>query len=198
MSAMPAAAMPVVPVPPITYVSFVAEISQQTTEVLLGVCAELATKRVPEVYLMLSTPGGNVMNGMTIYNFLRSMPYKLITHNIGNVDSIGNVVFLAGAERYSSPHATFMFHGVGFDIMTPMRFEEKLLRERLGSIQSDQTRIGSIIAERTGIAAQEVEKLFLEAVTRNPDYAKANGIIHDIREAKVPAGAPLFQLVFKR
>src|SRR5262249_51476883 len=121
-----------------------------------------------------------------------------VTHNIGNVDSIGNVIFLAGETRYSSPNATFMFHGVGFDVVSPTRFEEKLLRERMDSIRADQKRIGQIIAQRTGIKPEEVEKMFLEAVTRDPDYAKANGIVHEVRELKIPAGAPLLQLVFKR
>jgi len=184
--------------PSAVYVSFSAEINSHTTEALLGVCADLANKRTPVVYLMLSTPGGNVMNGLTIHNFLRSMPFKLVTHNIGNVDSIGNVVFLAGEERYSCRNATFMFHGVGFDIMAPMRFEEKLLRERMDSVQADQKRIADVIVERTSIKPDEVAKMFLEAVTRDPHYAKANGIVHDIRDVKVPAGAPILQLVFKR
>ena len=183
---------------PRVYVSFSAVINEQTTEALLCVCADLANKGTDEVYLMLSTPGGSVMSGLTIHNFLRSMPFKLITHNIGNVDSIGNVVFLAGEERYSCPNATFMFHGVGFDILNPMRFEEKSLRERMDSIQADQKRIGQIITDRAGIKPEEVEKMFLEAVTRDPGYAKANGIVHDVRDLKVPKGAPVLQLVFKR
>jgi len=181
-----------------TYVSFSAEISQQTSEALMGVCADLANKKAETIYLMLSTPGGSVMYGFTIYNFLRSLPVKVITHNIGNVDSIGNVIFLAGEERFSCPNATFMFHGVGFDITQPMRFEEKLLRERMGSVLADQKRIAMLINERAGIKLEEVDKLFLEAVTRDPNYAKANGIIQDIREVKIPTGAPVLQLVFKR
>jgi ATP-dependent Clp protease protease subunit len=180
------------------YVSFSAEVNPQTSEALMGVCADLANKKSETIYLMLSTPGGSVMYGFTIYNFLRSLPVKLITHNIGNVDSIGNVIFLAGTERYSCPNATFMFHGVGFDILQPTRFEEKLLRERMGSVLADQKRIAAVISERGNIKAEEVEKLFLEAVTRDPDYAKANGIVHDVREVKIPAGAPIMQLVFKR
>ena len=47
---------------------------------------------------------------------LAAMPFKLATHNVGRVNSIGNVVFLAGEERYAVPHSAFMFHGVGFDV----------------------------------------------------------------------------------
>jgi len=180
------------------YISFSAEINQATTEGLLGVCGQLVEKKVSTAYLMLSTPGGTVMNGLNLYNVLRAMPFKLITHNMGNVDSIGNVLFLAGEERYSSPHATFMFHGVGFDINGQVRFEEKLLRERMDSIQADQARIGQILCERTGLTPDEAKQLFLEAVTKDPEYARSKGIVHDVREIKIPDGAPFLQLVFKR
>ena len=64
---------------------------------------------------MLSTPGGSVMNGLNLYNVLRGLPITLTTHNVGNVDSIGNAIFLAGQIRYACPHSTFMFHGVAFN-----------------------------------------------------------------------------------
>jgi len=180
------------------YISFSAEIVPKTTEALLGVLAQQANEGVKKVCLMLSTPGGSVMNGINLYNVMRAMPFHLTTHNVGNIDSIGNAVFLAGEERYSCPQATFMFHGVGFDINQGIRLEEKLLRERLGSLMADQTRIGDIIKERTNLDPTEIKKLFLEAQTRDAAYARANGIIHDIRDVKVPSGTPVLQLVFQR
>ena len=55
----------------ITYLSFSSEVSQTTTEALLGTCADLANKGADTVHLLLSTPGGSVLNGITIYNVLR-------------------------------------------------------------------------------------------------------------------------------
>ena len=180
------------------YVSFITDINQQTTEVLMGVCADFCNKGVEHIYLLLSTPGGNVMNGITLYNYLRGIPAKLTTHNIGAVNSIGNVIFLAGEERFACQNSTFMFHGVGFDIIDKTRFEEKNLREKIDAVQADQRGIGNIIAQRTKIGSEEVQKLFLRAETRDPDFAAAHGIIQEIREFKLPKGAPLAQLVFKR
>jgi ATP-dependent Clp protease protease subunit len=181
-----------------TYISFSAEINVKTMEALLGVLAQQCSQGVKTIYLLLSTPGGHVNCGITIYNMLRAMPFHLITHNVGNVDSIGNVIFLAGAERYACAHSTFMFHGVGFDIIQPARFEEKTLRERLGSLDADQNRIGGIIKDRTKLNAQKVKRLFFEAQTKDAAYARANGIVHKVRDVKIPAGSPILQLVFQR
>jgi ATP-dependent protease ClpP protease subunit len=111
------------------YVSFSAEINPNTTQSLIALLSQQINLGVQEIYLLLSTQGGDVMSGINLYNVLRSLPAKLTTHNVGNVDSIGNAIFLAGHERYASRHSTFMFHGVGFNVPTPTLFEEKSLRE---------------------------------------------------------------------
>ena len=179
------------------YVVFTAEVGPSTIEPLIQALASLATQRVREVYMALSTPGGSVAEGMTLYNFLRGAPFDLTIHNIGNVDSIGNAIFLAGDKRYACPHSTFMFHGVGFD-RPAGRFEEKVLREMLDGIGADQRRIGQIIAEQTGIAQDEAEGLFREAQTKTAEFARDRGIVHDIRDFELPDGAPVLSFVFKR
>jgi ATP-dependent Clp protease, protease subunit len=191
---------PTTPPPPPSrvYVSFVAEIVPKTVESLMAVLAQQVAQKVDEIYLMLTTPGGSVMHGIALYNFLKSMPFKLIVHNSGSVNSIGNAIFLAGQERYCCPNATFMFHGVGFDITDKIRLEEKNLRERLDSIKNDQQRTGKIISDNTSLKQADIEKLFLEAQTKDATYARTNGIIHDIRDIQIPAGATVLQLVFQR
>ena len=182
------------------YVSFSADISPQTTESLIATLANCANHpAVKEVHLLLSTPGGSVMHGMNLYNVLRAMPFKLITHNVGNVDSIGNAVFLAGEERFASPHSTFMFHGVGLNqIAGGPRLEEKLLREFLDGVLADQHRIATILEERTNLEAVQIEPLFREAQTKDAAYAVGVGIVHEVKDVEIPEGAPVISLVFER
>ena len=180
------------------YVSFTAEVVPKTTESLIAVFANLVNQHVPHVYLMLSTPGGQVMSGLAVYNYLRGLPCELTIHNVGNVDSIGNAIFLAGSRRYACSHSTFMFHGVGFDIQNPTRLEEKFLKERLESLSADQKRIGGILSERTNLTDEQIHQLFLEAQTKDSAYAIGCGIVHEIRDVQIPAGGPIISLVFQR
>ena len=181
----------------LVYVSFSAEVIQNTTETLIATMAELGNLQVKEVYLVFSTPGGSVMCGMNLYNVLSGMPFELTIHNVGNVDSIGNLIFLAGHKRYATQNATFMFHGVGYE--SPQgRVEEKFLRERLDGLMSDQKRIGDIIAHHTNLIEGEIKELFREAQTKDATYARDKGLIHEIRSLKIVAGTPIIPLVFKR
>ena len=179
------------------YISFSAEINVSTVEHLIALMAKQVNDNVDHVYLLISSPGGQVMSGLTLYNFLTAMPFKLTTHNVGNVDSIANAIFLAGEERYACPHSTFMFHGVGFDI-TNTRLEQKDLQERLDSLLADQRRIGDIMVERSGIEDAEVGELFKEARTKDATFALDKGIVHEIRDVNIPAGASVLSLVFQR
>lgn len=181
------------------YISFLADINTVTASALMGTIGQHMNKNPEtfrELHLLLSTMGGQVAVGISLYNMLMGLPVKVITHNTGTVNSIGNVVFLAGAERYAAKISSFMFHGVGFDIQN-QRFEEKLLVERLDSLKNDQNLIADIIIQRTKIRSNEVKDLFLQAGFLRANEAKARGIIDDIRQVKVPKGAPFVQLVFK-
>ncbi len=206
MSANPTPALPIpeqqkpapAPQPKVVYISFSAEIVDHTTESLIAVMAACVNETYTEVHLLMSTPGGNVMHGMNLYNVLRAMPFKLITHNVGNVDSIGNAIFLAGAERYACPHSTFMFHGVGLDVKTGVRLEEKNTREVLNGILADQKRIGAIIRDRTNLAEADIESLFREAQTKDAAFALACGIIHQVKDADIPPGSKTIALSFQR
>lgn len=184
--------------PPDRYVSFSAEIVTFTTETLIALMAKLANEGAQHVYLMLSTPGGSVRDGITLYNSLRAMPFHLTTHNVGNVDSIGTAVFLAGASRFASPHTTFMFHGVGLAVANDQRLEEKFLRERLDGIEADHRRIGAIIVERTQVPEASVSDLFIQAQTKDAEAAASLGIVHAVKEVTIPAGVSIDALIFQR
>jgi ATP-dependent protease ClpP protease subunit len=166
-----------------------------TSQRLIATCTQLVQNGTTEIYLAFSTPGGQVMAGLAVYNMLRALPVPVITHNMANIDSIGNAIFLAGAQRLACPHSTFMFHGVGFALPANMQVEEKFLRERLDGLIADQTRIAQIIVERTTINATEARKLFREARTKNAGDALARGIVHEIAQLDIPGGAPIISII---
>ena len=186
------------PVQPPHYISFSAEINQVTIEHLILQIANISNSGVKQVHLLFSTPGGNVQQGITLYNTLRAFPIELITHNVGNVDSIGSVVFLAGQKRYAAQHSTFMFHGVTMETPGKVRFGEIELEQHMTSLTTEHGRIASIVAERTNLTEEDVREFFKKQRTLTPDEAKAASIIHDIKEAKVSAGSPVFPLIFNR
>jgi ATP-dependent protease ClpP protease subunit len=180
---------------PTTYINFHAPINTHTTQNLMAAMAQKVVAGTTDFYILLSTPGGEVASGLTVYNFLRALPTPITMHNIGNVDSIGNAIFLAADTRLACAHSTFMFHGVGFDVKS-VRLEEKYARELLHGILADQGRIADIIVQRTNINRRRSRQLFREARTKNADDALAAGIIGSIADPTIPAGGDILSFVF--
>lgn len=183
---------------PLVYISFSADINPSTAESLISAMAACANVKVQQVHVLLSTPGGNVREGLNLYNVLKGMPFELITHNVGEINSIGNTIFLAGEKRYATANSTFMFHGVGFTASQGQRFEEKAIRGKLNDILRDQKRIGDIISQRTNLTTKEIAGFFRNAQTKDAKFAVDKGIIDEIRDVQLVQGSPVISLVFKR
>jgi ATP-dependent Clp protease protease subunit len=191
------AALPLLVKPP-AYISFSADVNITTAEQLQGLAANVVAQGHTELHLLLSTPGGAVQYGITIYNFLRSLPIRVITHNLGNVDSIGLVIYLAGEERYACKHTTFMLHGVALQVPAPSSLFEKNFKDSLSRLTADQERIKGIYSERSNVTAEEAEGLFLDETTLSADEAVSRGIVHEIRSPSIAPGSPILQLMFNR
>ena len=177
------------------FISFHAPVNEQTAQHLLGASFNQINNGATKLVYLISTPGGHVSSGITIYNVLKGLPVPTVMHNVGNIDSIGNAVFLAGQTRLACPHSTFMFHGVGFDVQA-YRFERKDLEERLDSIRADEGKIGGIISDESSLVSGKVNDLFVQASTKDANWALENGIVHAIEDVVIPNGAPVVQLVF--
>lgn len=66
------------------------------------------------ITVLLNTPGGNVEQGMAIYDAIKECHSTVITHAVGPCWSMGAVIFQAGDKRIISQNATLMIH-VGTD-----------------------------------------------------------------------------------
>jgi ATP-dependent Clp protease protease subunit len=179
------------------WVSFLgANVNARTSQALLGTVAHQLAQGFNDLHLMVSTPGGGVAEGLTIYNVLRALPMKVTTYNVGNVNSIGNMIFLAGSKRFAAPSCSFMFHGVGFDI-TNARIEEKEIEAKLDALKNDQQLIADVIVRHTAMSVEVVRNLFATTAFMPANVAKAEGIVDDVIDIQVPPGVPFHQLAFQ-
>ena len=195
---LPVQVVPIAPPAIEVFVSFSAEINPSTSEALIQTMTNLANQGVSKVTLLLSTNGGSVQHGMNIYNVLKGLPFELTTHNVGNVDSIGNAIFQAGTKKIASKHATFMFHGVAVSSSANEVCTEKILAERLANVRSDQQRIANLIVEHTELDDESVNHFFLEAETKTAKEAFDLGIIDQVLEVSIPQGSQVISLAFNR
>lgn len=65
---------------------------------------------VKEITLKINSPGGNVFDGLAIYNSLKKFPAKIVTEIDGMALSIASIIALAGDEVRMAGNAVYMIH----------------------------------------------------------------------------------------
>jgi ATP-dependent Clp protease protease subunit len=176
----------------VAFVSFSSQLNVKSTEALIEAAANLAGEGVGRLVLCLSSFGGNFDRGVSLYNTLRALPLKLVTHNVGNVGSAANVVFLAGEERYVSPQAVFFFHPSSVSLDGSYDPAE-LAKHRAELLESD-ARERAIIEQRTSLKARQIRALVDGSSTLGAERALEAGIVHGIRELEIPKDARLIKV----
>ncbi len=134
------------------------------------------------------------MHGMTLYNYLLALPVELTTYNIGNVDSIGAIIFLAGRKRYACPHSTFMLHPVAFNFQGTQRYEQPDLAAIVQSLEADQARIAGIYAERSGLQKDMASALFDQQKTYSATEAQTFSFVDEVKTLSIESGARVVHL----
>ena len=176
------------------YVLFSRTLNDETVNELVRTLNEISSRGL-DIYLLLNCNGGNVHSGIHCYNMLRALPTRLTTHNVGHVDSIANAIFLAGEERFATASAIFMYHGVTFTISYPVTLGGRELRERLDTVKADHDRIAAIIADRSTLTLPLAAELFNVQTVRTTDWAVESGIIHEVKDLRLPSDRILHELI---
>jgi ATP-dependent Clp protease protease subunit len=173
------------------YIRFMAGVNPNTADALLKTLDQKLKDKFERIHLMISSPGGMVFHGLSIYNFLRGAPVEVYTYNFGSVDSIGVVIFCSGDRRFSVPHARFLIHGVSAQFAGNQSLDEKGLEERLKGLQIDYMNISRVIADTCQKTAEKVQEDMNNRTTLNPEEAKHYGLVHEIKSELFPIDADL-------
>ncbi len=162
---------------------------QNVAQLIQQLDPAIGTGKVEHLYIMMSTPGGSINAGITLYNYLNGLPVKITTHNIGQVDSIGNVIFQTGDERIASHATSFLFHGVTFSAQGNIAMNRVQLEELLSQLKQDEKRIGVIIKDRTQLDGRKLNGFFKSGRSLSPTEALSYGIIDQVASVSIPDDA---------
>jgi ATP-dependent Clp endopeptidase proteolytic subunit ClpP len=174
-----------------TYIRFFAPVIPITTDALFRAIDMKVKAKIAKLNILISSPGGSVFHGLSLYNYLKGLPIEINTFNFGSVDSIGVIIFCAGQKRYSVPHSRFLMHGVKFNINGQISMDEKQIEEHLKSLIIDQQNIARVIADTTGKPMHKIEEDMHNRTTLNPNEAKDYGLVHEIKSDLLPLDADL-------
>jgi len=178
--------------PPKTiYITYVDKIDLVRVKNLIAIVSSIVSGEKPdELYFLISSGGGEVDAGIALYNFLNALPVKITMHNIGSIDSIANVIFMAGNRHFANPHTTFLFHGVVMNLNGPVTLALPNVKEMMDRIEKNHDTIANIVCGKTSMKEETIKNLFAGGETKTADFALQVGIIDEIKVAEIPKDAP--------
>ena len=144
---------------------------------------ELSEIKASQIDLHINSPGGDVFDGIAIYNLIKQHPAKVTSYIDGLAASIASVIALAGDQIYMAENALFMIHnpyGMAFGEAADMRKMADLLDTVRGSIvkayvsktDKPDAEIFPLMDAETWMTADEaVEFGFVDEVTEKMDMA---------------------------
>jgi ATP-dependent Clp endopeptidase proteolytic subunit ClpP len=147
--------------------------------------AELSKIKASQIDLHINCPGGEVFDGITIYNLIKQHPANVTTYIDGLAASIASVIALAGNQVKMADNALFMIHnawGMTAGDSKEMRKMADTLDKVNGSISMaykdktgmDDEKIAELMDAETWLSAQEAKNFgFVDEVTEELSMAAA-------------------------
>lgn len=171
-------------------VHFIGPINHGSACTIRNLCLQALQNGASEIDLHMSTEGGNMTAGFALYFFLKSLPIPIHTHNIGSVESVGVVIFLAGQRRRACPGTRFLIHPLHWGFGSLVAADHARVSEWRDCLDFDAERYARIFDEATaeaGVDSTVRSNLFANARIYDAEQALAAGIVHEAAQARLPS-----------
>jgi ATP-dependent protease ClpP protease subunit len=130
-----------------------------------------------EIELHLNTPGGEVFDGLAIYNALKHHPANVTVYVDSLAASIGSVIAMAGDRVIMGRNATMMIHdGHGLSVGNAAD-----MREMADLLDKTSDNIASVYAERTGTPTATWRKAMKAETWYNANEAVKAGLADEVQ-----------------
>lgn len=125
-----------------------------------------------EVTIYINSPGGEVISGLAVYDYISMMKSPVRTVCTGTAASMGAILFLAGKKREMLPHTMLMIHDPSYSHNDIGGRKPHEIQHELDKLNETREALAKIISEKTGKGLDKIYK-----VTASDTYYSAEEAI---------------------
>ena len=140
---------------------------------------------VNEIDVRINSPGGDVFDGIAIYNRLKQHPAKITCYVDGLAASIASIIALAGEEIIMGEGALYMIH-LPWTMAMGNRNELDNVVNRLMDVEEQMV---TIYAKKCGLPRSEIKAMLETETWMDATQAKENGFIDTVMAESTPIAA---------
>ena len=161
-------------------VFLVDEITPKSANNLIQKLMYLDSKDLGEITIYINSPGGEVISGLAVYDYIKIMKSPVRTITIGDAASMGAIIFLAGEKREMLPHTRILIHDPSYGHLDVSGKKPHEIQRGVDSLNKVRETLAEIIAEKTGKDINEIYKITAEdnyfTAEEAIDFGLATGI----------------------
>tara|TARA_R110002167_G_scaffold364968_1_gene588345 strand:+ start:2759 stop:3841 length:1083 start_codon:yes stop_codon:yes gene_type:complete len=109
------------------------------------------------IHVKINSPGGNVWDGLAIFNALNNSEKTIKTYNDGICYSMAALLMLAGDKSYANANSLFMVHNV----ISAVWGNAQEMREEADVLDKYDKALGTAIEAKLGVKSKEVLSNYL-------------------------------------
>ena len=143
-------------------VFLVDEITPKSANNLIQKLMYLDSKDLGEITLYINSPGGEVISGLAVYDYIKIMKSTVRTITIGDAASMGAIIFLAGEKREMLPHTRILIHDPSYGHLDVSGKKPHEIQRGVDSLNKVRETLAEIIAEKTGKDINNIYKITAE------------------------------------
>lgn len=160
-----------------------AEINELTASFVIRNLIKMNSISHDPITLYFSSPGGDVNQGLAIYDFIKNSPSPVNIVASGQIMSMGFIIFLAGHNRIATPNTTFMMHSISYG-----NGDAKIVKHHEVEV-NEAKRLNDILLNIMGERTNRTKKYWYRTVILQDRFfdvsqAKELGIIKEIPATK--------------
>ena len=149
--------------------------SESTVRLLMQLMA-LDEERHDEITIFINSPGGDVLSGLAVYDFIKTIKSPVKTVCIGTAYSMGAILFLAGGKREVYEHSRIMIHDPSYFTNDVGGKKPHEIQLQLDKLIETRNVLAKIISEVTGKSFEDIIKVTSEDSFYNAEEAVEFGI----------------------
>ena len=143
-------------------VFLVGEITPDTSNNLIQKLMYLDSKDLGEITIYINSPGGEVISGLAVYDYIKIMKSPVRTVTIGDAASMGAIIFLAGEKREMLPHTRILIHDPSYGHLDVSGKKPHEIQRGVDSLNKVRETLAEIISEKTSKSLDEISGITAE------------------------------------
>ena len=140
----------------------VGEITPDSANDLIKKLMYIDKKDLGEVTIYINSPGGEVMSGLSVYDYIKIMKSPVRTVCMGDTASMTAIIFLAGEKREMLPHSRILIHDPSYGHLDVSGKKPHEIQRGVDSLNKVRETLAEIISEKTGKSLDEIYEITAE------------------------------------